>query len=85
MQRLLLTKPPSLYLSSTPSPYKSAAAQALQPICAYSEAEAGAAALCARTNGWGERLAFKQQEHALWLRGRTIENEQDATLALALA
>nr|CBX81562.1 probable UDP-N-acetylglucosamine-peptide N-acetylglucosaminyltransferase SPINDLY [Erwinia amylovora ATCC BAA-2158] len=85
LQRLFLNKPPSLYLSSTPSPYNSAAAQALQPICAYSEAEAGAAALCARTNWWGERLAFKQQEHALWLRGLTIENEQDAKLALALA
>ncbi|AUX73495.1 bifunctional class I SAM-dependent methyltransferase/glycosyltransferase [Erwinia pyrifoliae] len=85
LQTLFINKQPSLYLSSTPSPYNSAAAQELQPICTYSEAEAGDAALCVRTNWWGERLAFKQQEHALWQRGLTIENEQDARLALALA
>jgi len=84
LEELFLNKPPSLYLSAAPSPYNRAEGE-LKLICDFSTTEVADGAYCARTNGWGERLAFKREEFAAWQRWPHPDNLSDARYAIELA
>ncbi len=85
LQALYLNKPPLLYVSAFPSPYNTDSCDKLKLNCTFSEEEVAGGSYCARTNWWGERLAFKREEFALYQNGLRIDNEQDARIAIELA
>lgn len=85
LRELYQTKPVSLYVSAFPAPYNLGNNEKLKLICSFSGQEMADGALCARTNWWGETLAFKREEFALFEKGLKIESEQDAKTAIELA
>ena len=84
LEELYLNNPPSLYLSVAASPYNTASAE-LKLICDFSDREVAGGTYCARTNWWGERLAFKREEYAAWQRGQVADNPQDGKTLIELA
>lgn len=85
LRELYLNNPPLLYVSVFPSPYNIDRWEKLTLNCTFSEQEVPGGAFCARTNGWGERLALKREEFDLYEKGLKIESVQDAKTAVELA
>ncbi|HEY1844047.1 MAG TPA: methyltransferase regulatory domain-containing protein [Buttiauxella sp.] len=85
LRELYVNKPPLLYVSISPSPYNTDRRKRLELNCTFSDSEAAGGAFCARTNWWGERLAFKREEFALYEKGLKIDGEQEAKTAIELA
>ncbi len=85
LQALYLAQPASLYVCAFPSPYNTHRREKMQLLCTYGAQEVEGGALCARTNWWGETLAFKRAEHEFYKKGMRIESDSDAYLAIELA